>query len=91
MNRILSCFQSKSLVSHILQGNNLLPYFFLRQLFPSNMLVLIMIGTVYTAVNTVVGKIQRSKHNNAIAIQLLLDLFCQRKHLFIFLRKITFQ
>ena len=69
-------------MSHILQRCNLFYDFLLRQLFPCNMLVLHVIRTVHTAVDTVVGQIQRRKHNNSIAIEILLDLLCQLIALF---------
>ena len=52
-------FQGKTFVSHILQGDDLFFDFFLGQFFSCDMLVLMVVRTVDTAVDAVIGKIQR--------------------------------
>ena len=54
VNRIFTGFDCKALVSHILQGDYFTLNLFLSELFPCNMLVLIVIRTVNTAVHTVI-------------------------------------
>ena len=41
------------------------------------MLVLCVIWAILAAVDTIIGQIKRSKHNDTVAVELLLDLFCQ--------------
>ena len=55
--RIFSCFQCQAFVSHVLQGNYLLTYLFLCQLFACYGLVLQMIRAVDASVHTIIGKI----------------------------------
>ena len=50
-------------------------YFFLVQLFTGNVLVDAVVRAVYAAVNAVIGKIQRSEKNDAVAVKRLLDFF----------------
>lgn len=45
------------------------------------MFVFIMIWTVHTAVDTVVGKVERSKHDDTVSVKFLLDLNGQVKDL----------
>ena len=71
--RIFARFQSQALVSHILQGNYLLPDFLLRELLPGDVLVLYMIGAIHATVDAVVGQVQRCEHHNPVAVELLLD------------------
>ena len=51
VHRILAGFQSQALVSHILKGDDLPADFILGQLFPADMLVFVVVGTVGAAVD----------------------------------------
>ena len=79
--RVLSGFECQTLVTHILQRDNLAGNLFLRQLFASNMAVFRVIRTVNTAVYAVIRQIQRRKHNNTVAVERQLDLLGQLIHL----------
>ena len=83
MERIFTGFQRKALMPHVLQRDDLPFYFFLVQLFTGNVLVDAVVRAVYAAVNAVIGKIQRGKKNNAVAVKRLLDFFRQFEHLFV--------
>lgn len=61
VDRIFSGFNGKTFVAHILKCNNLCGNLLLGQLFPGNVFVFQMIGTVGAAVDTVVGQIKRRK------------------------------
>ena len=54
VDRILAGFDRQTLVTHILQGDDLCLYLFLRQLFSADMLILSVIGTVNAAVHAVI-------------------------------------
>ncbi len=60
-------------MSHILQGDGFSADFILGQLFAGNVLVLHMVGAVDAAVDTVIGKIQGCKKDDALAVDLILD------------------
>ena len=77
MGRILSCLDGQAFVAHVLQGDNLGANLLLRELAARNVAVLRVVGAVKTPVHAVVGKVQRRKHNNAVAIKLVLDLVCK--------------
>ena len=53
--RVLAGLQSKTLMTHILQCNNLGTYLLLRQLFASDMLVCSMVRTVNAVIDTIIG------------------------------------
>ena len=74
---VFTGFQGQSFVAHILQGNDFLLDFFLGQFLPGNVLVLLVVGTVHTAVDTVVGQVQRGKQDDTLAVDLVFDLFGQ--------------
>ena len=42
------------------------------------MAVLAVVRAVNTAVDAVVGEVERGKHDNAVAIEFLFQLFCER-------------
>ena len=88
---ILSCLQSKTLMSHVLKGDYLLADLLLSQFFTADVFVLCMIRTVNTAVDTIIRKVKRRKHNNSVSIKFLFDLFCHMKHFIHQHRIITFQ
>jgi len=82
VTRVLAGLQSQPLVSHVLQGDDFPADFFLRQLTPQYRLVLGMVRAIHATVHTIIGKVQRSEHHDAVAIKTLLDVACQGKHLF---------
>ena len=53
------------------------------------MLIFDMIGAVGTAVDAVVGQIQRSEHDNPVAVKILFDLLRKLEDLFIFFLDLT--
>ncbi len=89
VDRVLPCFNGKTLMTHILKCNNLFCNFLLCKLFSGNMLVLCMIRTVKTAVYTVIGKIKRCKHNNAISVKVFFNLLGKIINFFDFLFILT--
>ena len=68
-------------MTHILQGNDLASDLFLGKLDAGNVFVFHMIRAVHTAVDAVVGEIERGKHDDAVAVEGLLDLLSQLVHL----------
>ena len=78
---VLTGFDGQALVAHILKRDDLLPDLVLRQLFPGDVLVLEVIGTVDAPVHAVVGQIQGREDHDAVAIEGQLDLFGQAIHL----------
>ena len=91
VHRVLAGFNGKALVTHILQGNDLLTDLLLGQLFAGNMAVLGMVRAVFTAIDTVVGKIKRGKHNDTVAIKFFLDFPGQLVDFLIFILQIAIQ
>ena len=87
VHRILSGFNGKPLMPHVLQGNDLPGNLLLGQLLPGNVLVLHMIGTVHTAVDAIVGQVQRGKNHDPVAVKVQLDLLRQ----FVYLRQLVRQ
>ena len=77
VDRILPQLDGKALVSHILQGDYFLADFVLSQLLAADMLIFQMIRAVQAAIDAVVGKVQRRKQHNAVAVVVFLDLPCQ--------------
>ena len=77
VDRVLAGLDGQALVAHVLQGDDLLFHLFLGQLFPGDVLVLLMVGTVQAAVDAVVGQIQRREDDNAVAVEILFDLLGQ--------------
>ena len=77
VDRVLAGLDGQALVAHVLQGNDLFLHLFLGQLFPGNVLVLHVIGTVQAAVDAVVREVQRREDDNAVAVKILLDLLGQ--------------
>ena len=55
------------------------------------MLVLQVVGAVGAAVDAVVGQIERGKHDNAVAVEVLLYLLCQPVDLLVFLLNVAVQ
>ena len=77
--RVLTGFQCQPFMSHVLQCNHLPAYLLLRQLLAGNGTVLGVVRAIDTAVYTIIGKIQRSEHDNAVAIKFPFDFLCQMK------------
>ena len=48
-----------------------------------------MVRTVSTSVDTVVGQIERRKHDDTVSVEIFFDLFCKCINFFIFLFDIT--
>ena len=88
---VLACFQCQTLMPHILQSCYLSDDFLLCQLFSADVLIFRMVRTVYTAVDAVIGEIQRRKHYNAVAVKILFNLLCQRVNFFVFFGNIAVQ
>ena len=89
--RVFAGFEREALVSHILKRDNLLLNLLLSELVARNGLVLLMIRAVGAAVDAVVGEIERSEHDDAVAVELLLDLLRHGENAVIFLLQIAFQ
>ena len=71
---ILAAFDGESLVSHVLKGNDLAPDLVLGELLARDVLVLHVVGAVDAAVDAVVGEVERREHDDAVAVEVLLDL-----------------
>ena len=76
-------------MAEILQCNDLSADLILRKLFARNMLVFRMVRAVDTAVDTVVGQVERRKNHNAVAVKRELDLLGQPVHLLHLFRDIA--
>lgn len=74
VDRIFAGLQGQPLVSHILESDDFSSDVFLGQLLSGDVLVLVMIWTVDTAVDAVVGQVQRREHDDAVAVEILFDL-----------------
>ena len=85
VDRVLSGFQSKALVAHILQSGHLFYDLFLRQFLSGYVFVFPVIRTVHAAVDTVIGQIKGRKHNNPVSVEILFNLFSQFVNLLVFL------
>ena len=77
VDRIFAGFNGKTLVSHILQGDDFTPDFFLCHLLSGDVFVPCVIRTVFASIDTVIGQIERGKHNDTVAVKFLFDLLCQ--------------
>ena len=93
LNRIIdgifARFNGKSLMTHILEGNNLVLDLLLSELLSCDMLVLIVIRAINAAVYAIVGKIKRSKHNDSVAVKGELYLVSELVHLLNLFRDIA--
>ena len=69
--------QCKPFMSHILQCDDFFPDLFLSQLFSGDMFIFQVIRAIGTAVHTVVGKVERRKHDDSVSVEILFDLFRQ--------------
>ena len=77
---MLTCLQCQSFMTHILQCNHLCRNLFLCQFLTWNCLILSMIRTIHTTIHAVVRQIQWRKHHDSVAINMLFDTTCERKH-----------
>ena len=68
-------------MSHILERDDLFCDFLLCELLSCDVLVFHVIRTVKTSVHTVIGQIQRRKHNDTVAVESLLYLLGKVVHL----------
>ena len=91
IDRIFARLDRQPFMPHILKGDHLPADLLLRQFFPADVIVAMMVGTIRTSIYTVIRKVQRRKHHNPVSIKALLDIFGQLPDLFIFLFQITFQ
>ena len=89
VDRILACLDRQALMTHILQGNDLITDLILCQLDSRNMFILVMIWTISASIHTVIGEIQRCKHNDTMPVKLLLDLHGKLSDLTVDLRIIA--
>ena len=80
IDRIFTGFDREALMTHVLQRDDLAAHLILRQFLAGDVLVFVMIRTVNTAVNAIVGKVQRRKHNNTVSVKCLLDLLGKTVH-----------
>ena len=88
---ILSGFQGKAFMPHVLQGDNLAAYLLLREFLAGNGTVLGMIRAIDATVHAIVGKVKRGKHHNAVAIEFPFDFTCQMIDALHQFRLVTFQ
>ena len=86
---VLTCFDRKSLVSHVLQCDDLCLDLLLCELDSRNGLVLSVIRAVCASVDAVVGKIKGSEKNDSVAVEILLDLLCKCIDLFVLFRNVA--
>ena len=77
VDRILTGLDRQAFMAHILQGGHLADNILLCKLFSWYMAVLMVIRAVYTAVYTVIGKIQRCEHDYTVAVKILFNLLCK--------------
>ena len=78
---VFARFDGKPLVTHVLKGDDFLSYLILGELLPGDGLVLSVVRAVDAAVDTVVGEIQRSEHDDPVAVEVFLDLLAQIEYL----------
>ena len=69
-------------MTHVLKRNHLFDNFLLRQLLARDVLVAAVVGAVAASVDTVVGEVKRGKHDDAVAVKPLFDVFGKGIHLF---------
>ena len=91
VHRIFACFDGQTLVTHVFQGAHFGSDFFLGQLLAGDVLVLGVVWAVNAAIDAVVGQVQRREHDDAVAVEVLLDLLSQRHDLGVFLRIVAGQ
>ena len=88
---MLAAFDGQPLVAHVLQRDDFAADFVLRELFARNVFVLKVIRAVDAAVDAVVGEVQRREEDDAVAVEILLDLLRQRVDLLVLLLDVAVQ
>ena len=78
-------------MAHILKGGDLLDDFLLGQLLAGNVTVGMVVGTVPTFIDAVIGEVKRRKHDDAVAVKALLDFLGQGIHPVNQVGNLTFQ
>ena len=91
VHRVLPGFDGQALVPHILECHDFRTDFLLGELFPGDVFVDPVIGTVDAAVDTVVGQVEGGEEDNAVAIEGVLDLRRQLVHLLYLFRNVASQ
>ena len=76
-------------MAQILKGDHLFGHLFLGQFLTGNVFILLVIWAVNTSIYTIVGEIKRSKNDDTIAIECLLNFLCKGVHFLDFLRVFT--
>ena len=89
--RVFAGFERQAFVSHILQGNDLLTDFSLCKFASVYGFVFGVIGAIDTSVDAIVGQIERSEHDDAVAVEFLFDFLGKFKGLFVEFRVVTFK
>ena len=83
VDRVLPCLHGQALVTHPDKGADLLLNLCLGQFLARDAAVFGMVRAVYTAIYAVIGKIQRGKEDNSVAVEFLLDFSGQAEQLFL--------
>ena len=81
--RVLARLDRQALVPHVLQGDHLAANLVLRELLARDVPVLGVVRAVRAAIDAVVGKIERGKEHDAVAVVGELDLSRQLKDLLV--------
>ncbi|MPM41931.1 hypothetical protein SDC9_88591 [bioreactor metagenome] len=89
--RMFAGFQRQAFVAHILKRNGFALDFGRSQLFARDVLVAHVIGAVNTAVDAVVGEVERREHHDPVAVELFLDRPGQGEHRFGFAGKVALE
>ena len=76
-HRMLAGFECQTLVPHLLERDNFLTDFVLREFLARYGVVLAVVGAIDAPVDAVVRKVEGCKEHDAVAIEFLLDLACQ--------------
>ena len=80
VHRVFTGLDRQSLVSHVLQGDDFPADFILRELLSEDMSVFCVVRTIYTAVYTPVGKVQRCEHHYPVPVEFPFDFLCEPEH-----------
>ena len=91
VHRVLPGFDGQALVPHILECHDFRTDFLLGELFPGDVFVDPVIGTVDAAVDTVVGQVEGGEEDDAVAVEGVLDLRRQLVHLLHLFRDVAGQ
>ena len=88
---MLAGFEGEAFVSHVLQGDNLFAYLFLRQFLAADVLVLCVVRAVDATIHAVVREIEWCEHHYAVAIEAFFYFACEVVHLFDKVRLVTLE